>query len=211
MLKIYEKVREVPKTAQKTIMAGRLKGKTDINPMWRIKTLTEMFGVVGFGWYYKVLNKWLEKITVSETPEVKEVAAFVDIELYVKIDDEWSQPIFGTGGSSFVAIEKNGAYMSDECYKMALTDALSVACKALGIGADVYWSSDDSKYGAKGNQNEKAKPSKPILTPDSKQFESVIQKLKSGERVIDDVKRVFSIDNKVLDLITKAIKENVNA
>ena len=28
-------------------------------------------------------------------------------------------------------------YTSDECYKMALTDALSVACKALGVAADV--------------------------------------------------------------------------
>ena len=32
-------------------------------------------------------------------------------------------------------------------YKMALTDALSVACKALGIGADVYFEKDSSsKY-----------------------------------------------------------------
>lgn len=41
---IYEQCREVPKDAQKPIAAGRLKGKTDINPMWRIKKLTELFG-----------------------------------------------------------------------------------------------------------------------------------------------------------------------
>lgn len=30
---------------------------------------------------------------------------------------------------------------------MALTDAISVACKALGVGADIYWSADsDNKY-----------------------------------------------------------------
>lgn len=29
---------------------------------------------------------------------------------------------------------------------MAYTDALSVACKALGIGADIYWSKDKTKY-----------------------------------------------------------------
>ena len=39
----------------------------------------------------------------------------------------------------FVANETKGLYTSDEAYKMALTDALSVACKALGMGADVYW------------------------------------------------------------------------
>ena len=29
---------------------------------------------------------------------------------------------------------------------MALTDAISVACKALGMGADVYWEKDTTKY-----------------------------------------------------------------
>ena len=32
--------------------------------------------------------------------------AFVMINLYVKVDGEWSKPIVGTGGSSFVAKEK---------------------------------------------------------------------------------------------------------
>lgn len=29
---------------------------------------------------------------------------------------------------------------------MALTDALSVACKSLGLGADIYWEADVNKY-----------------------------------------------------------------
>lgn len=45
-----------------------------------------------------------------------------------------------------MAKEKSGMYTSDECYKMALTDALSVACKALGVAADVYWQADKTKY-----------------------------------------------------------------
>ena len=40
-LGIYERVRQVPEAAKRSIQAGRLKGKTDINPMWRIKALTE--------------------------------------------------------------------------------------------------------------------------------------------------------------------------
>ena len=31
-------------------------------------------------------------------------------------------------------------HLNDEAYKMALTDAISVACKQLGVGADVYLS-----------------------------------------------------------------------
>lgn len=59
-----------------------------------------------------------------------------------------SRGIPGTGGASFVAQERNGPYMSDECYKMALTDALSVAAKALGLAADVYFARGESKYSA---------------------------------------------------------------
>lgn len=139
-MSVYDKVRAVPTTALKEIGAGRLKGKSDINPMWRIKALTEQFGMCGIGWKYKITEKRLEKGCNDE------ISAFVDIDLFVRIDGEWSDAIPGTGGSSFVAKEKNGMYQSDECFKMALTDAISVSCKALGFGADVYWNADRTKY-----------------------------------------------------------------
>ena len=59
-LELYDKFRQVPETAKKNITGGRLAGMTDINPMWRIKTLTEEFGVCGFGWYYEIVDQWLE-------------------------------------------------------------------------------------------------------------------------------------------------------
>ena len=59
-LTIYNKFREVPQEAKKEIGAGRLKGFTDINPMWRIKMLTEQFGVCGFGWYFDIVEQKLE-------------------------------------------------------------------------------------------------------------------------------------------------------
>ena len=139
-LDIYNSVKSVPQTALKTIQAGRLKGKSDINPMWRIKALTEAFGPCGIGWKYTITDK--QTINGGNN----EIAAFVDIDLFVKYNGEWSEAIPGTGGSSFVANEKNGFYVSDECFKMALTDAISVACKALGVAADVYWNEDNTKY-----------------------------------------------------------------
>lgn len=145
-LDIYNVVRTVPQEALKSIQAGRLKGKSDINPMWRIKTLTELFGPCGFGWKYSITRQWLESGANGE------ISAFCNINLYVKDKEQWSEPIPGTGGSAFVANERNGAYTSDECYKMALTDAISVACKALGVAADVYWNSDNTKYSAAQNQ-----------------------------------------------------------
>lgn len=136
---IYNRVRSVPDEAKKAISAGRLKGMTDINPMWRIKKLTEEFGPCGIGWWTKVTDRWTE--TVGD-----ETCAFVDLELYIKVGDEWSKPITGSGGGKLATKERSGVYVSDECYKMAETDALSVACKKLGIGADVYFSADRTKY-----------------------------------------------------------------
>lgn len=135
---IYEKSRSVPDNAKKQFNNGSFSG-TDINPMWRIKKLTELFGPAGIGWYYEVLSERCE--THHDT-----TMAIVNLNLYVKVDGEWSKPIYGTGGNTLVKSTKNGLKASDEGYKMALTDALSVACKALGIGADVYFEKDVTKY-----------------------------------------------------------------
>ena len=140
-MEFYERARVVPEEAKKEIKAGRLKGFTDINPMWRIKKLTELFGPCGIGWYAPIDKQWTEQVG-------NEICTFVNISLYIKTKDGWSQPIAGTGGSKLATQEKSGIYVSDECYKMAYTDALSVACKALGIGADVYFSADRTKYDA---------------------------------------------------------------
>lgn len=145
-LDLYNRVRKVPKEAIKSIAAGRLKGMSDINPMWRIKMLTEEFGVCGFGWKYEIIRMW------NENGGNGVISSFVHINLFVKMNGEWSEAIQGVGGSSFVTNEKNGLYTSDECFKMALTDAISVACKALGMGADVYWDKDSTKYSQTSTQ-----------------------------------------------------------
>lgn len=151
-LAIYESTRQPPEEALKPIKGGRLSGYTDINPMWRIKTLTEQFGPCGIGWKYVITRQWMEEGANGE------ISAFTNIDLYIKYNDEWSEAIPGTGGSAFVAKERNGMYTSDECFKMALTDAISVACKSLGMAADVYWNSDRTKY------DKPEEPTKPKTT-----------------------------------------------
>lgn len=138
---IYERLRNCPPEALKEIKGGRLKGMSDINPMWRIKMLTDTFGVCGFGWTTKIVRTWIDDGKDGEK------TANVEIELRVKMNDEWSEPIPGIGGAQLVAQERAGLYTDDECYKKAYTDAISVACKALGMAANVYYNRDrDSKY-----------------------------------------------------------------
>lgn len=149
-LELYNKVCEVPDNAKTPITGGRLAGMTDINPMWRIKALTENFGPCGFGWYYEIKEKWIETVTNSQ-----DVVCNVIINLYIKDpdSDEWSKPICGQGGSKLASIEKGKLYVNDESLKMATTDAISVACKCLGFGANVYWGSDNDKYVDKKRDN----------------------------------------------------------
>lgn len=139
-MSLFEQFRNTPEEAKRPIKGGRLKGFTDINPMWRFKRLTEVFGPCGIGWRYEIVD---QRIVPGHG---NEVAAFVDILLYYKKDGEWSAGIPGVGGSSFVTTEKSGIHTSDECFKMALTDAISTACKALGMSADVHFEKDRTKY-----------------------------------------------------------------
>lgn len=162
---IYNKFRAVPADAQKSIGAGKLKGFTDINPMWRLKMLTDMFGPCGFGWYIADEYHWTETVA-------NEVAAFCKVSLVVKHPEtgEWSAPIIGIGGSKLAGKGK-GDGIDDEAYKMAYTDAISIACKNLGMAADIYYANDRTKYNTyvEPSQQPKQQPAQQKQTQQPKQ------------------------------------------
>jgi len=141
-VRFYHRFMTTPKDAQKTFNNGSFSG-TDINPMFRIKILTEVFGPAGFGW-------WTNNVRYDfvEAKETNEVSVFCELDLYVKDPEtgEVSQPIYGIGGNTYIKQWKSGPKASDEAKKMAYTDALSIACKALGIGHDIWYQNDKTKY-----------------------------------------------------------------
>jgi len=146
-MKVWNAVKQPPPSALKPIMGGRLKGKTDISPQWRYQVMTEQFGMCGTGWSYTVERVWRE-----ESPD-GQVFAFAEILLYIGE----GKPIPGVGGSMLVEKEASGLHASDEGYKMAITDALSVAMKMIGVGANIYAGlSGGSKYNS--TQPAKAPP-----------------------------------------------------
>ena len=109
--------------------------------MWRIKKMTEVFGPAGIGWYSEITNLRIDEGASGEK------CLTIQINVYVDDVDGWSKPIPGIGGAMLVAKESSGLRLDDEAYKKAYTDALSVAFKALGVGASVYFEKDlDSKY-----------------------------------------------------------------
>lgn len=177
MTEIYNKLKQPPKWALKPIAGGRLKGKTDINPQWRYEALDSIFGLCGDGWKYELIDFFTLPGADGE------VAAFARINLYIKQNDVWLDPIPGFGGSMLVSKEKNGLVTSDEAYKMAITDALSVACKMIGVGADIYkglW--DGAKYQQTPQQPQPSSPAKEQSIDDKiKNFKEFIKSAKLEE------------------------------
>jgi len=130
-----------PKEALKEIKGGRLSGMTDVNPQWRYKAMHDVYGPIGIGWKYKIERIWPEEGSEGQ------VFMFAHVTVQVKENGEWTDPIPGIGGSMLIEKQKSGLYQNDEAIKMAITDALSVALKMLGVAADIYmgrW--DGSKY-----------------------------------------------------------------
>lgn len=145
-LDLYRKLQSVPDDAKKPIEDGALKGMTQINPIWRIQKMTEVFGPFGIGWWYEIRDRWIEAVAEGE------VLAFVEILLYYVLDGQVSHGVPGIGGSKMVSFRGNDAVISDECYKMALTDAIGNAGKNIGLAADVYWEEGRNKYASSGEK-----------------------------------------------------------
>lgn len=128
----YAAASHVPKRVLKTIDVGRLKGKSDINPQWKISLMTEIYGMCGIGWKFEVTEK--NTVTIN----TGEVMLFMTVAVYIKNDEKWSDPVYGMGGDFIVKKERTGLHANDEAYKMCLTDALGNALKYIGVAADVY-------------------------------------------------------------------------
>lgn len=196
-MSLYNKWRSVPEEACTKIAAGKLKDFTDINPMWRLKMLTETFGPCGFGWYIEDSSYWKEDLGTNE------IAAFCQVKLKVKHPEtgEWSAPIIGIGGSKLAGKGK-GDGIDDEAYKMAFTDAISIACKNLGMAADVYFEKDRTKYSTYVEPSKNApKPQslsvppqqagKPVMHQQHEKWYAILQTIASGQYTLEQYKKKY--------------------
>ena len=143
-----------PQDALKPIEAGRLKGKSDINPQWRIQALTEQYGICGVGWGYEIKEK-----EYVDVPATGEKMVFITVYLFIR---DWNYPdeykwignAIGIGGDFVIKKETNGLRANDEGLAMALTDAIGKAAKVFGIANNVYRGKFETKY---EKQSERAK------------------------------------------------------
>lgn len=205
----YNAFKNPPQNARKTFNNGKMKG-TDTNPMWRIKALTEMFGPCGFNWYYEISNKWRESVKKFDKKLnvwIDEDMAFLELNLYIKDVEsgEWSKPIVGIGGNSISG-------QLDEAYKGAFTDAFSIACKHLGMCADIWYGADadnsndtSSKYSTYyGIPQPPVQQTHPPQVDEEQQVINMIQNVKSQEELIAlwaSIKSQYGNNSKIKKLI----------
>ena len=114
---------------------------TAVKPIYLIQKMTQAFGPCGIGW---AIGR-PEFTTVPGPEGLTSVHCSLDVR--VKIDGEWSDPIPGVGGDQAIGKNRFGIFVDDEAFKKAFTDAVGNALKFLGMSADIHMGRfDDSKY-----------------------------------------------------------------
>lgn len=208
-LRLYMHSKHVPQEARKKIEEGNLKGKTSINPVWRLECLTKMFGPIGQGWNYTVTRIWTEKA------DDRYSALYVNIELTWKDPEtnEWSQPVFGTGGTILSKVQNNGKlHLNEDAVKMSVTDAIGYAAKQLGIGADVYFENNSLNI---SESHEQKTTTAPATTPELRQAAYNGSRTTEGKKEMNELspmwdKTVTTFANSTLppDRLKKKMEEH---
>ena len=112
--------------------AGGFAGKS-IDPTYRIRKLTEVFGPVGKGWGFIQEDQWSDGGSGA-------YVVYVRGHIWYMLDGERYMTNSHTGGTVCDRAP-------DEAYKMAETDALGKCCVDLGLSCDVYMGEHDGdKY-----------------------------------------------------------------
>jgi len=220
-MELYNKVKTPPEGATKPITGGNLKGYTEINPQWRIQAMTETYGPCGVGWWYEITEE-----KTFNCPDGK-IMLFLEVALYF-IDPESgqrSEPVYGWGGDFIIDKNKNGLVANDEAYKMAETDALGNAMKALGVGADVYMgagkfakgsnpdggnSYEGSKYSNDNYSDRKESGPAPRQQQPAAQTSGTDRRNEHGELLITNAqqKRMFALSNGNQEIVKQVIMKS---
>jgi transcription initiation factor TFIIIB Brf1 subunit/transcription initiation factor TFIIB len=139
---------------------------------------------------------------------------FVQVNLYVKEGDQWSEPIPGFGGDFLIIKDKNGIHGNDEGYKMAITDALGSAAKVIGVAADIYRGRMESKYSRPAEPADVAVEEAPKAPHKLDSLRAIAAAAKEIGVTNDDIKEVMrrhynkSASNELTDTEAEEMEKN---
>ena len=151
-LNIWNRVAETPPSVTKvSTMGGRQ--ETSINGTYMVKKATEIFGMIGIGWGYEVLEERFDEghaIAFDADGNVtnNSLTHTIKLQLWFKDpDSEEKGTIISYGHTPYMRMTKNGIMTDGEAPKKSLTDAVKKALSQLGFCADIFMGLyDDRDY-----------------------------------------------------------------
>lgn len=180
-MRYWNKLANVPREHLKGFTKGGGFRGTDIKPQWRLQVMTETFGPCGIGWTMTKPEFTMEGDTCHCT-----------VGIMVKENGEWSQVVWGVGGTTT-------GRSNDELFKMSYTDALGNAMVKLGVASDIYMGYfDGSKY-VRQTTDEDAPEAEEGVTERQSAYQArkdgVYQKIDRG---LDTIERSGSMEDLIM-------------
>ena len=146
-LEIWNQVEQTDHSATKKAKVNGM-DITSINGTSVVKKATEIFGPVGIGWGYKIVEEHFKPgapIVVADKV-FHELMHTIKIQVWYKQNDE-KHTVTHYGHTPYVRSTQHGLKTDFDAPKKSLTDALKKALSMLGFNADVFlgmW--DDQNY-----------------------------------------------------------------
>lgn len=130
-------------------------GGTSINAVYMVKKATEVFGPLGKGWGYTVLEERYDQggpLEVLESGTVYAQTHTLKLELWYIVDGNRCT-ITHFGHTPYVSKNRYGVATDTEAPKKSLTDAIKKCLSMLGFSSDIFMGEfDDQDYLAKRSQ-----------------------------------------------------------
>lgn len=147
-LAIWQQVEETERSATKT---SNFDGReiTSINATYMVKQATKMFGPIGIGWGYEIVEERIDNgPPIYKDGEIlgHEMEHTLRLKFWYMSGDKRGE-FEHYGHTPFIQRSKWGPYAQAEAPKKSLTDALKKCLSMLGFSADIFLGLyDDQNY-----------------------------------------------------------------
>jgi hypothetical protein len=139
-LLVWEQVQETDTKFTKADHIGSNKGFTSINGVYMFKRATEIFGPVGIGWGYNILEERFDEGGPFKDKEGNSITSknhTVKLELWYRLDGEKGS-VVNFGHTKYLYKSKYGYTIDEEAPKKSLTDAIKKCLSMLGFSSDIF-------------------------------------------------------------------------
>ncbi len=143
-----------PSATKKSTVDGH--SQTSINAHWMIKKATELFGPIGKGWGFEIVEERTDggHDQIDAEGNLIGQARWHTVLIALWYENR-EQKVYAYGHTAYVQYVRKGSYWrtDGEAPKKSLTDAIKKALSLLGIAADIYLGHFDDPYYIQAQQS----------------------------------------------------------